>query len=158
MHVSSTVGHHFFAERCVTAVLRDTSASPRGTVTRPCHRGSTGAPRRLHICTCLTHRSASLSPSAYHLCLPPTSPLPHQDHPNISPRCFLKLPWVKRPHAQITLPCRGGRWGVSQMRGNPICTVFIGGYFSCRDSHHQSAVGPKQRVWGALTVDAGSGS
>lgn len=39
---------------------------------------------------------------------PPTSPLPHQDHPNISPRCFLKLPWVTGPRAQIMLACRGG--------------------------------------------------
>lgn len=61
----------------------------------------------LHICLAL-HRSALLLPSPHHLRFPPTSPLPHQDHPNISPRCFLKLPWVTRPHAQIMLACRGG--------------------------------------------------
>lgn len=61
----------------------------------------------LHICISL-HCLAPLLPSPHHLCLPPTSPLPHQDHPNISPRCFLKLPWVTGPRAQIMLACRGG--------------------------------------------------
>lgn len=49
-----------------------------------------------------------LLPSPHHLCLPPTSPLPHQDHPNISPGCFLKLPWVTGPYAQIMLTGCGG--------------------------------------------------
>lgn len=67
----------------------------------------TAAMQILHICTAL-HRLAPLLLSPRHLCLPPTSPLPHQDHPNISPCCFLKLPWVTGPRAQIMLACRGG--------------------------------------------------
>ena len=58
------------------------------------------------------------------------------------------LPWGGRP--EMT--------GVSQTRRNPICTVFIRRYFSCQDSHHQSAAGSKQPVQGALAVDAGAGS
>lgn len=55
----------------------------------------------------LTPVSCALSePLPSHLS--PTSPLPHQDHPNISPCCFLKLPWVTGPHAQIMLACCGG--------------------------------------------------
>lgn len=57
---------------------------------------------------CFTPHSLVSNRAPRHLFFPPTSPLPHQDHPNISPRCFLKLPWVRRPHAQIMLACSGG--------------------------------------------------
>lgn len=105
----------FYVEHdvCVTAVLKDTGGvwvRVQDGQSSSLHTHSpviTAALQILHICLAL-HRLALLLPSPHHLCLPPTSPLPHQDHPNISPRCFLKLPWVTGPHAQIMLACRGG--------------------------------------------------
>lgn len=93
------------------------------------HRGTADSP---HL-RCLT----ALSPSPRHACLTPTSPLSHQERPNISPRCFLKLPWVTGPRAQIMLALlrgggRGGRerTGMSKKHRNSICTVFLRGCFS----------------------------
>ena len=116
----------FYAGRnvCVTAVFRDHYGGGGGggggciCVSVRVQDGHSSPPRThspvitaalqiLHICNAL-HCLAPFLPSPHHLCLPPTSPLPHQDHPNISPRCFLKLPWVTGPHAQIMLACRGG--------------------------------------------------
>lgn len=87
------------------------------------HRGTADSP---HL-QCLT----ALSPSPRHPCLTPTCPLSHQDHPNISPCCFLKLPWVTGPCAQIMLALlRGGggwsdRTGMTKNHRNSICTVFL---------------------------------
>lgn len=66
-----------------------------------CHHCTNADSPHLH---CLT----ALLPSPRRPRPPPTSPLPRQDHPNISPRCFLKLPWVTGPLAQIMLACSGG--------------------------------------------------
>lgn len=56
-------------------------------------------------------------------------------------------------HAGLPWGGRSERTGVSQTHRNPICTVFIRCYFSCQDSHHQSAAGSKQPVKGAIAVD-----
>lgn len=110
----------------------------------------TAALQILHICIAL-HCLASLLPSPHHLCLPPS-------HVSTPPSGSSKyFPWLLfeasmghgtscTNHAGLPWGGRSERTGVSQTHGNPIRTVFIQGCFSCQDSHHQSAAGPKQRV------------
>lgn len=155
---------------CDTTSLRDTDGgggclgySPGWAVvfsahSLPCRRGGTADSPHLHFLTLL-------SPA---LTKPPSSlpPSPVSTPPSGSSKYFPSLLFEASMghgtpctnHAGLPWGGRSERTGVSQTGRNPICTVFLRGYFSCQSSRRRSAAGSKQWVWGALTVDAGPGS
>ncbi len=109
----------------------------------------TAALQILHICLAL-HCLALLLPSPHHLCLPSHVSTPPSGSSKYFPSLLFEASMGHGTsctnHAGLPWGGRSERTGVSQTHRNPICTVFIRGYFSCQDSHHQSAAGSKQRV------------
>lgn len=149
----------FYAECgvCVAAVLRATGVggclgkNPRWAVvfcthTLPCHHGRTADSPHLPCLTplspALTKPPSSLPPS--HVSTPPSGSSKY--FPSLLFEASMGHGTSCTNHAGLPWGGRSERTGVSQTHRNPICTVFIQGYFSCQDSHHQSAAGSKQRV------------
>lgn len=156
----------FYAEHdvCVTAVLRDAGGGGVVVVVGS-HLLRTHTPlssrlrlQILHICIAL-HRLAPLLPSTppppprHHPCLPSHVSTPPSGSSKYFPSLLFEASMGHGTsctnHAGLPWGGRSEKTGVSQTHGNPICTVFIRGYFSCQDSHHQSAAGSKQRVSGS---------
>lgn len=154
----------FYAEHdvCVTAVLRDTGGGggggegggggcPRRAVVSPAHTPLSSRPHCRLSTSALPYTAYPCSYQAPIVSLPPSHV---STPPSGSSKYFPSLLFEASMghgtsctnHAGLPWGGRSERTGVSQTRRNPICTVFIRGYFSCQDSHHQSAAGSKQRV------------
>lgn len=110
----------------------------------------------LHICLAL-HRLALLLPSPRHLRLPSHASTP----PSGSSKYFPSLLFeASMGHGTSCTNHAGLPWGgrseeeesESDAQKPNLHCFHTGVSFPCQDSHHQSAAGSNQRVWGALSL------
>lgn len=98
-----------------------------------------------HICI-----SLHCLPSPHHLCLPSHVSTPPSGSSKYFPSLLFEASMGHGTsctnHAGLPWGGRSERTGVSQTGRNPICTVFLWGYFSCQGSRRRSAAGSKQRI------------
>lgn len=104
--------------------------------TLPCHHGCTADSPHL---PCLTPHSPALAkpPSSLpssHVSTPPSGSSKY--FPSLLFEASIGHGTSCTNHAGLPWGGRSERTAESQTHRNPICTVFIRGYFSCQDSHH----------------------